>query len=55
MGSKIMSYTVQFQFIIMDINYDDEDEAKEAAVNIAKKTFGDILFKELTDPEAFQD
>jgi hypothetical protein len=55
MGSKIMSYTVQFKFEVTVGSATDEDSAKEAAKDIAKHTFGWILFKEFTDPEVFID
>ncbi len=50
-----MSYTVQFKFEISIGGMIDKDKAKEVAINKAKQTFGEILFKELTEPEVFLD
>ncbi len=50
-----MSYTVQFKFEVQVDGMIYKDKAKELATIITKNTFGEILFKELTEPEVFLD
>ena len=50
-----MNYTVQFKFEVQSSGMIDKDKAKEVAIIIAKNTFGEILFKEFTEPEVFLD
>ncbi len=50
-----MSFTVQFQFQVHLDGIIDEYDARQLAIIKAKQTFGEILFKELTDPDVFED
>jgi len=49
-----MSYTVQFKFeVTVGSDTIEYDQAIGLATGVAKKTFGNILFEEFSDPEAF--
>ena len=50
-----MSFTVQFKFQVHLDDTVNEYYARELAIVKAKKTFGEVLFKELTGPDIFED